>query len=163
MSIPKIDEVENIARFARLNMAKDGFLAQTAFIWTGEKVAIIQGRPMGSQGDKIAWSTIVRRACVELAADHVLTITEIWAAHLMAAEAAPDDLLGLVKDKPGAYEAVMLHLESMDGTWTCIIPIVKSPGQPNSFPMPRYWTEGQVDGLLANFIPDKKASAYKKA
>lgn len=163
MPIPKIDEVENIARFARLNMAKDGFLAQTAFIWSGQKVAIIQGRPMEGQGDKIAWATIVRRACVEMAADHVLTVTDIWAANLGKAEAAPDDLLGEVKDKPGAYEAVMFHLESMDGTWSCIIPLVRSPGQPPSFPMPRYWNEGRVEGILANFIPDKKASAYKKA
>lgn len=161
MPIPRIDDVENIARLARLNLAKDGFLAQTAFIWRGDKMTVIQGRPMSSKADKVGWAAIVRAACLQFEADTLLTVNEVWAAQFPG-PLAPDDRMGDVKDKDGAYEAVMFHLESMDGTWSCIVRTVRSPGQPPSFPMPRFWVEGSVEGILANFIPDKKASAYKK-
>jgi hypothetical protein len=162
MPIPKIDEVENIARLARLNLAKDGSLVQVAFLWTGPRVAIIGGRPLRSQSDKAAWATIIRRACVEMGADAILTVTEVWAANAPKG-ITQDDLIGPVQGKTGAYEAVLFHLESMDGTWMCVCPIIRAEGQAPTFPMPRHWSEGQTQGLLANFIPDKKASAYRGA
>lgn len=161
MNIPKIDEVENIARLARINLGRDGFLAQTAFLWVGDNVAIIQGRPLKNKADKAGWATVVRRACLDLEADTILTVTEIWAAEV-SGPLSGDDRMGPVQGRTDAYEAVMFHLESMDGTWSSLARIVRSPGQPPSFPMPRFWTEGHVEGLLANFLPDKKASAYKK-
>lgn len=161
MTIPKIDEVENIARFARTNLAKDGYLAPVAFLWTGDKVSIIGSRPLSGNADKAAWAAVIRRACVEMKADTMLYLIEIYAAAVKRAP-SPDDLAGPVKDMTGAYEGVLFNLESMDGNWSCIVPIVRSEGQPPSFPMPRFWAEGRVDGLLANFIPDKKASAYER-
>lgn len=159
--IPRIEEVENLARMARLNMAKDGYLSQIAFLWSGQNVAIIRSRPFKDARDKAAWAAILRRACVQLSADTVLYIMEIFAAP-PPPSGAMDDMMGPVQGRTGAYEAVLFHLESMDGTWSCIVPIIRSPGQPPSFPMPRFWTKGRVDGLLANFIPDKRSGAYEE-
>jgi hypothetical protein len=161
MTIPKIKEIEDIARLARLNLEKDGFLAQTAFLWKGDSIAIMGGRPIETKVDKAAWGAVVRRWAVELEADTVLTIMECWAAERKG-PLAPDDMKGPISEMAGAYEGVMFHLETMDGTWGCIVRIVKSEGQGPMFPMPRHWTQGHTEGLLTNFLPDKKASAYSR-
>jgi len=160
-AIPKQDEVENIARIARMNLANDGYLAQVGFIWTGDKVAIVGGRAMRNQTDKMAWAAILRRMVIELKADALLTVVEVWAKNTTGASNIPlYDQMGPVSGMDGAYEAVMLNLETMDGTWNCLCPIVRSEGQPPSFPMPRFWSQGPTAGILTNLIPDKKASAY---
>ena len=159
--IPKQTEVEEIARVARLHLAKDGLIAQTAFIWHGNNVAILGGRPLKDKVDKAAWASILRRSCIELEADTILTVMEVWAASVKG-PAKDVDLTGPVEGRDGAYEAVMFHLETMDGTWMCIVPIIRSEGQGPGFAMPRHWIEGNTSGILTNFIPDKKASAYTK-
>jgi len=159
---PKQDEVENIARLARLNLAKDGYLSQVAFLWTGQQIAIVGGRGLYNSTDKQAWAATLRRMAIEFKADTVLSIIEVWAAH-PPRDHKPEDLLGPVQDKSGAYEAVLFQLETMDGTWTCVVPIIRSDGQGPAFPMPRYWSQGSVSGTMTNLIPDKKASAYTKS
>jgi len=159
-AIPRQTEVENIARLARLNMARDHGLHQVAFLWTGDRVAIVGGRPLQTKMDKMAWATILRRMAMEFNADTVLNIMEVWAAETKAT--ALDDRMGPVKDKTGAYEAVLFHLETKQGTWMTLAPIIRVPGQPPSFPMPRFWTQGATEGILTNLLPDKDASAYKK-
>jgi hypothetical protein len=161
-TIPKQKQVNEIARLARTNLKNDGCVAQVAFIWTKDKIAIVGGRPMVDKTDKAAWAAILRRMCVELDAQAILTVMEVWTA--IAKKDAPlDDLMGPVKDKIGAYDAIMFHLETMDGTWMCICPIVRSEGQPPSFSLPRQWIHGKTEGILTNFIPDKNAHAYSKS
>jgi hypothetical protein len=153
--IPKQTEVEDIARRARLNLAKDGYIAQVAFLWSGDRVAIIGGMPIKTNIDKEAWATILRRKAIEMKADTLLMIMEVWGAEVPTSKYNPDDHCGPVKEMQGAYEAVMFHIETMDGTWMSMTPIIKTEGQPKTFPMPRYWSQGKVVGTFANLLPDK--------
>lgn len=161
MQIPRQNEVEDIVRLARLNLAKDGYLAQMAFFWKGNRVLIVGGRPLETKLDKAVWTTMLRNMAIELNPDTVLTLVECWAAERPANTPA-NDLRGDVKDKAGSYEGVMFNLETMDGTWFTVAKIVRMEGQGPAFAMPRQWLRATSSGIMTNIIPDKKASAYKR-
>lgn len=156
-TVPHFDEVISIARQARLNLARDGRLTQVAFIWVGNTLSIAGSRPLRSKIDKVAWSAVIRRMCIEMSADAVLTVVEVWTAKRR--RGAPlDDIIGGVENAPNAREAVLFSLETMDGTWVAICPIIRVDGQGPAFPLPKQWMQGPTTGALFNILPDKKAT-----
>jgi hypothetical protein len=159
MPIPRQRHIETIARMSRKTLAKDGFLNQLAYIWKGDNFVVMGGMPIGDQASKKTWAWALRRACLMMEADTVLTVTEAWCRPVNPD--IPDDMMGPVEGQRGAYEGVIFHLETLDGTWACIVPIIRVPGQGPAFPMPRFWGRGEASGTLSGFIPDKKASAYQ--
>ena len=150
--------MESVARMSRKTLARDGFLNALAYVWKGDRFVIV-GCDFSRVG-KAEYAAALRRVCMELEADTFLLVTEIWAAR--ARTDGMDDMMGEVAKRPGAYEAVLFHLESPDGTWMCASPIVRMEGQGPAFPMPRYWYQGPASGVFTEFIPDKKASAYER-
>ena len=159
--IPHIDELTQLIKTARLHLAKDGHLVQVAFMWTGENVAVIGGRPLYDNVDKIVWSKILRRMVMDLQADALFTMMEVWAVNVDHAP-TPDDLMQAPnKNTGGAYEAIMFSLETMDGSWVAVCPIIRMEGQGPAFAMPRFWVQGQASGTMFNIIPDKNAQAYR--
>lgn len=157
--IPKSDAVLKLIRNGRTYLIATGKFPHACVTWRGEEMNVMV--PMGAPGnhdDMAELFGMIRRTVVQLEADTVLYMCQGWGKELNGGPPSHDDFGGKnIQDLRGSFRIVILHLESNDGAWTAVVPVVEVPGQPPLIPMPKYWALNSMRGVIENLLPDKKA------
>lgn len=154
--------VASVFEQAKVLVADDGELMPVAFLIQIDTGAFMpMGLPFHDDKEKHMAMMALRAMAKKMQSDCVIFMCEAWGASATAknadearAETKRIAQTGNVRNQPGAYECLMINVETYNGNWIGMAKLVRD-GKTRSFERPAFKYMRGGEGMMMGYLPPR--------